>query len=78
MVLGLTRGEIKEKLKNGEITIAVYGLGKMGLPLAAVFAEHGAKVIGVDINEKVVESINKGINHIKEEPGLDELVKKKC
>ena len=76
MVLGLTRGEIKEKLKNGEITIAVYGLGKMGLPLAAVFAEHGAKVIGVDINEKVVESINKGINHIKEEPGLDELVKK--
>jgi nucleotide sugar dehydrogenase len=76
MVTSMSREEIKEKLRNGEITIAVYGLGKMGLPLAAVFAEHGAKVIGVDINEKVVENINRGINHIKEEPGLDELVKK--
>lgn len=51
-------------------------MGKMGLPLAAVFADHGAKVIGVDINERVVENINRGENHIKEEPGLDELVRR--
>jgi len=75
-LLGLNREEVKQILKEGKVTITVYGLGKMGLPLATVFAEYGAKVIGVDINEKVVEIINKGKNHIKEEPGLDELVKK--
>jgi nucleotide sugar dehydrogenase len=75
-LIGLSREEVKEALKDGNVTIAVYGLGKMGLPLAAVFADHGAKVIGVDINERVVELINRGENHVKEEPGLDELVRR--
>ena len=75
-LIGLSREQVKEALRNGNFTIAVYGMGKMGLPLAAVFADHGANVIGVDINEKVVEAINRGENHIKEEPGLDELVKR--
>jgi len=75
-LIGLTREEVKEAFKNGRFTIAVYGMGKMGLPLAAVFADHGANVIGVDINEKVVEMINRGENHVKEEPGLDELVRR--
>jgi len=75
-LLGLKRDEVKRALTEGKVTIAVYGLGKMGLPLAAVFAEHGANVIGVDINEEVVNSINNGVNHINEEPGLDKLVRK--
>ncbi|WP_461866392.1 nucleotide sugar dehydrogenase [Thermococcus sp.] len=75
-LIGLNREEVKQTFKNGEFTIAVYGMGKMGLPLAAVFADHGARVIGVDINAKVVEMISNGENHIKEEPGLDELVRK--
>lgn len=75
-LIGLNREEVKNALKTGRVTIAVYGMGKMGLPLAAVFADHGAKVIGVDINERVVENINRGENHIKEEPGLDELVRR--
>ncbi|NOZ59703.1 MAG: nucleotide sugar dehydrogenase [Euryarchaeota archaeon] len=56
--------------------VAVYGLGKMGLPLAAVFAERGARVIGVDINPRVVESVNRGLNHIEGEPKLGELVRR--
>ncbi|WP_042698100.1 nucleotide sugar dehydrogenase [Thermococcus sp. PK] len=75
-LIGLNREEVKRIFKEGKVTIAVYGLGKMGLPLAAVFADHGANVIGVDINEKVVEMVNRGENHVKEEPGLSELVKK--
>ncbi|AHF81256.1 nucleotide sugar dehydrogenase [Thermococcus paralvinellae] len=75
-LLGLKRDEVKQVFKEGKVTIAVYGLGKMGLPLAAVFADHGADVIGVDINEKIVEMVNMGENHVKEEPGLSELVKK--
>ncbi|ASJ10321.1 NDP-sugar dehydrogenase [Thermococcus sp. P6] len=75
-LLGLDREKVRNAIEKGRVTVAVYGLGKMGLPLAAVFAEHGAKVIGVDINENVVEMINRGENHVKEEPGLDELLKK--
>ncbi|NJE26420.1 nucleotide sugar dehydrogenase [Thermococcus sp. MV5] len=75
-LIGLSREEVKQVFKEGKFTIAVYGLGKMGLPLAAVFADHGANVIGVDINEKVVEMINNGTNHINEEPGLSELVER--
>ena len=75
-LLGLNREEVKQAFKENKVTIAVYGLGKMGLPLAAVFAEYGAKVIGVDINKKIVDNINRGVNHINEEPGLSELIKK--
>jgi len=75
-LLGLNREEVKQAFKEGKFTIAVYGLGKMGLPLAAVFADHGANVIGVDIKGKVVESINNGTNHINEEPRLSELVER--
>lgn len=75
-LIGLSREEVKKAFKENKITIAVYGLGKMGLPLAAVFADHGANVIGVDINDNVVEAINNGTNHINEEPGLSELVER--
>jgi UDP-N-acetyl-D-mannosaminuronic acid dehydrogenase len=51
------------------------GLGYIGLPTAAVSAEKGLNVLGVDINQKVVETINNGEIHIIE-PGLGELVKK--
>ncbi|WP_069650411.1 UDP-N-acetyl-D-mannosamine dehydrogenase [Caloranaerobacter ferrireducens] len=54
--------------------ICVVGLGYIGLPTAAIFALSGHQVIGVDINEKVVEKLNKGEVHI-EEPGLDKVVK---
>ena len=55
-------------------TVAVIGAGKMGLPLAAQFASHGWSVIAVDIDPRVIESINAGIAHVDGEPGLDELV----
>ncbi|WP_027631816.1 nucleotide sugar dehydrogenase [Clostridium hydrogeniformans] len=56
-----------------EKNICVVGLGYIGLPTSAMFASHGHKVIGVDVNKKVVEELNKG-NIIIEEPGLGELV----
>lgn len=56
--------------------ISVIGLGKAGLPLAAVMADSGLDVLGVDLDKKRAEMINKGINPIGEEPGLKELIKK--
>jgi len=54
-------------------TLCVLGLGYIGLPTASTFATHGLKVIGVDTNPTVVESLNKGKVHLFE-PGLRTLV----
>jgi UDP-N-acetyl-D-mannosaminuronic acid dehydrogenase len=59
---------------TGEVPVAVYGLGKMGLPLAAVFADVTGNVIGADIDPNVVETVNAGDCHVKNEPGLPDLV----
>ena len=53
--------------------ISVIGLGYIGLPTAAILASSKVSVIGVDVNEKVVDTINKGEIHIIE-PELDALV----
>jgi UDP-N-acetyl-D-mannosaminuronic acid dehydrogenase len=55
--------------------IAVVGLGNAGLPLAAVIADSGIDVIGVDINEERCQQINNGINPIPQEEGLEELIR---
>lgn len=56
-------------------SICMIGLGYIGLPTAAVFAEYGIKVKGVDINQHAVDTINQGKIHI-EEHGLEALVRK--
>jgi nucleotide sugar dehydrogenase len=55
-------------------SVAVVGLGKIGLPLAAQFASKGMRVIGCDVLVEVVDSVNAGKAHIREEAGLDEAV----
>jgi UDP-N-acetyl-D-mannosaminuronic acid dehydrogenase len=54
-------------------TISVIGLGYIGLPTAAMFASRKVKVIGVDVNQHAVDTINRGEIHIVE-PELDTLV----
>ncbi|CAH6809789.1 UDP-N-acetyl-D-mannosamine dehydrogenase [Vibrio chagasii] len=54
-------------------TISVVGLGYIGLPTAAMFASRKKKVIGVDVNQYAVDTINRGNIHIVE-PDLDMLV----
>ncbi|RVT82068.1 UDP-N-acetyl-D-mannosamine dehydrogenase [Rhodobacteraceae bacterium CCMM004] len=53
--------------------ISMVGLGYIGLPTAALFAAHGTEVIGVDVSQKVVDTINQGKIHIVE-PDLPEIV----
>ena len=55
-------------------TISVIGLGYIGLPTAAVFAARQKKVIGVDVNQSAVDTINRGKIHIVE-PELDIVVR---
>lgn len=55
-------------------TISVIGLGYIGLPTAAVIASRGVNVVGVEVNQKAVDTINSGNVHIVE-PDLDIVVK---
>lgn len=54
-------------------TVSVVGLGYIGLPTAAAFAARKVNVIGVDVNQHAVDTINKGDIHIVE-PDLDMIV----
>ncbi|MGM0396666.1 MAG: nucleotide sugar dehydrogenase [Bacillota bacterium] len=58
-------------MKNKNITII--GLGYIGLPTAAVMARAGMRVMGYDLNKRVIDALNRG-EIIIEEPGLSELV----
>ena len=53
--------------------LGVLGLGYIGLPTASIFAVNGLRVLGVDINPKVVEMLQNGHIHIHE-PGLRDVV----
>jgi len=53
--------------------VVTVGLGYIGLPTSALIASHGTNVLGVDVNKKVVDTINKGSIHIVE-PDLEDIV----
>lgn len=55
--------------------IAVWGLGKMGLPLACIFADAGFEVTGIDADKTRVAALNRGENPVPEEPGLDAMLR---
>ncbi|WP_430812585.1 MULTISPECIES: UDP-N-acetyl-D-mannosamine dehydrogenase [unclassified Carboxylicivirga] len=55
------------------ITVSTLGLGYIGLPTSALVASNGIKVNGMDVNPKVVETINRGEIHIVE-PDLNSYV----
>ncbi|WP_027856279.1 UDP-N-acetyl-D-mannosamine dehydrogenase [Marinobacterium jannaschii] len=54
--------------------VSVIGLGYIGLPTAAVIASRGIEVVGVDVNQHAVDTINDGDIHIVE-PDLDIIVR---
>ena len=54
--------------------VAVVGLGKIGLPLAAHLAGRGHSVVGSDIRQDVVDSVNAGSSHVMDEAGLADAV----
>jgi len=51
----------------------VFGLGYIGLPTASTFATHGLRVVGIDINQRILETLRNGGLHIHE-PGLRTVV----
>ena len=64
----------RRAIRTGRVPVAVYGLGKMGLPLASVFADLTGATVGVDIDPAVARAVDAGDCPVDGEPGLDEAV----
>ena len=68
--------DVRNSLDKKSLRVCVVGIGRIGLPTALSFAKAGLQTIGVDINEKLVDSINIGNFSSKDEPGQEELFNK--
>ncbi len=75
-MINLSKQEVVNAFKKGKLTVCVVGLGRIGLPTAAVLADAGAKVIGVDIDAGVVKRVNSGASSYRDEHGLIDLIRK--
>jgi UDP-N-acetyl-D-glucosamine dehydrogenase len=63
-----SRVDFQEKARTKNLTVAVIGLGYVGLPLAVEFARAGVRVFGIDVNGHRVQGINRGESHIPDVP----------
>jgi UDP-N-acetyl-D-glucosamine dehydrogenase len=59
---------VVDHFRSGDLTFGVVGLGYVGLPLAVEVGKSGIKVIGLDVNESVVQGVNEGRSHIQDVP----------
>ncbi|HIE16638.1 MAG TPA: nucleotide sugar dehydrogenase [Dehalococcoidia bacterium] len=60
--------ELEEKIRDKSARIGIVGLGYVGLPLALGFCQAGFKVLGVDIQRKRVDAVNRGQSYIADVP----------
>jgi UDP-N-acetyl-D-mannosaminuronic acid dehydrogenase len=71
----MTLSNLEALIKTKKARLAVIGLGYVGLPVAAMFAEKGFDVLGMEIRSDRVKMINSGKSPIEgDEPGLEELL----
>jgi len=57
-----------QKIQNHQAVVAVIGLGYVGLPLVVAFAEAGFRVVGIDVDQRRVDILNRGDSHISDVP----------
>lgn len=73
-LMNVSSQDVRSRLKSGRLTICVMGIGRIGLPMATVFAKAGARVIAVDIDQGVIDTLNSGKCRFADEPGLASMV----
>ncbi len=72
----MAKEQLLEKIRARSATLAVVGLGYVGLPLAVEFARAGLTVVGIDVDARKVASVQRGESYIPDVPSalLAELV----
>lgn len=68
MTVSRSPADLLDKIETREAVVAVIGLGYVGLPLAVVFAEAGFRVVGIDLDQGKVKSINQGESYVQDVP----------
>jgi UDP-N-acetyl-D-glucosamine dehydrogenase len=58
--------DLFEKIDSRQATVAILGLGYVGLPVAVAFAEAGFPVIGLDVNESKVDMLKTGRSYLRD------------
>jgi UDP-N-acetyl-D-glucosamine dehydrogenase len=58
--------ELIAKAERRDVVFGIVGLGYVGLPLAVELANAGYRVLGYDVNPRVVEGLNAGRSHVKD------------
>ena len=64
---------MNNRMSRDKMKVCVIGQGYIGLPTAALFAENGCNVVGVDIKKEIIDDLNNGIIHM-EEPGINNII----
>ena len=60
------KATLLEKFEKRDATVAIIGLGYVGLPLAVEFAKAGLRVIGYDVSQRVVDQLKAGRSHVQD------------
>jgi len=60
------KDHLATQLTTRTATIGIVGLGYVGLPLAMAYAAEGYDVLGIDVSERIVNQLNRGVNHIED------------
>jgi UDP-N-acetyl-D-glucosamine dehydrogenase len=60
--------KLRKKIESHKARVGVVGLGYVGLPLAVEFAQVGFSVIGIDLDQSKVDSLNRGVSYIQDVP----------
>ncbi|WP_371504432.1 nucleotide sugar dehydrogenase [Nitrosopumilus adriaticus] len=70
-IFNMNSDELIQSIQSGNLKVCIIGIGRIGLPTALSFANSGLDTIGLDVNSKLVNSVNSGIFPLKDEPGYD-------
>src|SRR5262249_28966666 len=65
--------DLLEKVKSGQFTLGVVGLGRVGLPLALAFVLRGVRVIGIDVDRSRIAALDAGTMPFIEDGGEETL-----
>ena len=69
--LGLAGDQLLQKIDNQKATVAIIGMGYVGLPLALLFSQRCFRVFGIDLDSKKIKSLSAGKSYIGDIPSKE-------